>query len=105
MNSRAQSKEYWEGVANQKKRLIVFYGGDVIDLTGFASEHPGGLKAISVYRLKDIKNIIFRVYPHPQSILTVIAKNKCGTIKGFEEKEIDSPQSLRKGICFGSKAK
>ena len=83
MNFISRPKEYWEGVANNKRRLIVFYGADVIDLTGFAPDHPGGLKAITVYRLKDIKNIIFRVYPHPNSIIKTISQFKCGHLEGY----------------------
>lgn len=37
---------YWASLAKHKKRLILFYGEDVLDLTDFAHKHPAGEKAI-----------------------------------------------------------
>lgn len=41
-NNKVQSLVYWTTYANNHKKLIVFYGEDVLDLTTFAPKHPAG---------------------------------------------------------------
>lgn len=76
---------YWTSQAKNKKKLIVFYGEEVFDLTNFASKHPAGEKAITPYLLQDVKNILFRIYPHPDSTVDVLRKYKCGKIKDYKK--------------------
>ena len=60
MDEKPHRKDYWVEIATKKKKLLVFHGDTVLDLTSFCMKHPGGEKAISVYKLKDIKDILFR---------------------------------------------
>lgn len=76
---------HWTSYAKNKKKLIVFYGEDVLDLTEFARKHPAGEKAISSYFLQDVKNILFRVYPHPKSTVDTLEKYICGKIKDHRD--------------------
>ena len=59
---------------------MVYYGTDVIDLTDYLNQHPGGQRAILPYERKDIKDILFSVYPHPQSAVKTILRFKYGEL-------------------------
>lgn len=74
----------WENFAKTKKKLLVFYENDVLDLTLFAKNHPGGKKIIEDYFMKDISNNIFQLYPHdPYRTMNTLMRYKCGIlIKG-----------------------
>lgn len=95
-NNKVETLAYWTTYAKNKKKLILFYGEDVLDLSEFGHIHPAGEKAISCYLLQDVKNILFRVYPHPASAENVLKKYICGKIKDHKESQIEQQQ---KGIC------
>jgi hypothetical protein len=38
--------EYWANLSKTKRRLIVFHGEEVLDLTEFAKIHPTDMKAL-----------------------------------------------------------
>jgi cytochrome b involved in lipid metabolism len=74
--------EHWVNLSKTRKRLIVFNGEEVLDLTDFAKMHPGGEKALTCYNLHDIENIVFRVYPHPASTASIMQRYVCGRLRG-----------------------
>jgi cytochrome b involved in lipid metabolism len=62
MNKR--STDAWVAWAIRNKRSIFFYDAKVLDLTDFASVHPGGKRSLESYIYKDITQTLFKVYPH-----------------------------------------
>lgn len=110
MKAETHKRDHWDDMYHKKKKVIVYYGEDVLDLTGFVRKHPGGEKAITVYILKDIKNILFRVFPHSDSIIPVLMKYRVGKLQGYaaqseKEKDKDKENENRKGICTAKRIK
>ena len=56
----------------------MFYGNTVLDLTKFAKTHPGSEKAVEDYKLQDVKETIFEIYPHSQSVIEVLQSHRIG---------------------------
>lgn len=59
-----KTTDVWVAWAIRNKRLIFFYEKKVIDLTDFATIHPGGRKSLENYVYKDITQTLFKVFPH-----------------------------------------
>lgn len=57
----------------------------MLDLTEFSKMHIGGIKAIAMYTLKDVKNILFQVYPHSNQAISVLNTYMCGKLKNIRE--------------------
>lgn len=100
----------WENWAKMKKKLLVFYENDALDLTTFARNHPGGHKIIEDYFLKDISPKIFQLHPHdPYRTMNTLMRYKCGIlIKGrrfsSEDKQIPL-ENIKKNEDFDIAAK
>ena len=59
-----KSTNAWVAWAIRKKRSILFYETKVLDLTEFATVHPGGKRSLESYIYKDITQTLFKIYPH-----------------------------------------
>lgn len=71
-------KSRWIVLADFNKRNIFFYDNLVLDLTDFVKIHPGSSQAILNYEKKDIKPLLFTVYPHSKTIVKKLLLYKIG---------------------------
>lgn len=84
--------DYWVKMAKEKKKLILFYGEDVLDLTYFCTQHPGGERAIQRFASQDVKDIFFKIHPHSRQAAEHLKRYRCGKLKKSQPQKPQSPQ-------------
>lgn len=68
-----KSKEDWIVFGKEKRKSLVFYQQNVLDLTQFAAIHPGGKKVLEPYIFQDVTDNLFTIYPHKkETTLTLL---------------------------------
>lgn len=81
----------WEKIAKTKKKLLVLYENDVLDLTMFAKSHAGGKRIIEEFFLKDVSNQLFKLYPHDTyHTLNTLMRYKCGILLSPRKSILDN---------------
>ena len=84
--------EFLEYCEQNEDRTILVYEDDVLDVTDFLKDHPGGAGIIEDYNNNEITELFHSAYPHAHSktALRLLYKYKIGSIK--EDGEV--PQTV-----------
>jgi cytochrome b involved in lipid metabolism len=86
----------WDEIKKHNKEtdLWVVYKGDVIDVTKFQKEHPGGAEVLQDHAGQDITEP-FENIGHPPYALEVMARHKIGIVKEPEPKATATQQKTQ----------
>lgn len=81
-----KSKEDWVLYGKEKRKSLVFYQQNVLDLTHFATIHPGGKKVLEPYIFQDVTDNLFTIYPHKkETTLPLLNRYIIGENTTFEK--------------------
>jgi cytochrome b involved in lipid metabolism len=80
-NYETRSKKSWIYYGKKHRKLLIFYGADVWDLTQFSEVHPGSKKTIQKYIFEDVEDSLFDICPMTKSRVESFKSFKIGIIQ------------------------